>query len=168
MVIFFPVVLFAQNGQVVKGRITDKQSGHALAGATIAIKGTSTSMISDNLGNFKLLIQQPGKIILAISYVGYETMELPVNTNDGNTGVDIALSIDERVGNAIVVSASKRPEKITNAPASIQVIGKKELEEFLTAIEQDKQPIVNEIDGYRAMEVAHQILHKIHQNLIAS
>ena len=34
------------------------------------------------------------------------------------------------MGNAVVVSASKRPEKITNAPASIQVIGKKELEQF--------------------------------------
>ena len=45
---------------------------------------------------------------------------------------------------------------------------KKELEEFVYAIVENKQPIVNEIDGYRAMEVAHQILQKINQNLIAS
>lgn len=45
---------------------------------------------------------------------------------------------------------------------------KKELEEFVHAILENKQPIVNEIDGYRAMEVAHQILQKIGQNLIAS
>ena len=45
---------------------------------------------------------------------------------------------------------------------------KKELEEFVYAILENKQPIVNEIDGYRAMEVAHQILQKINQNLIAS
>jgi predicted dehydrogenase len=45
---------------------------------------------------------------------------------------------------------------------------KKELEEFVYAIRENKQPIVNEIDGYRAMEVAHQILQKINQNLIAS
>src|SRR5215213_5734649 len=45
---------------------------------------------------------------------------------------------------------------------------KKELEEFVSAIKNNKQPIVNEIDGYRAMEVAHQILQKINQNLIAS
>ncbi|HYK56001.1 MAG TPA: Gfo/Idh/MocA family oxidoreductase, partial [Flavisolibacter sp.] len=36
---------------------------------------------------------------------------------------------------------------------------KKELEEFVTAIQNNRQPIVNEIDGFRAMEVAHQILH---------
>lgn len=45
---------------------------------------------------------------------------------------------------------------------------KKELEEFVVAITDDRQPIVNEIDGYRAMEVAHQILQKINHNLIAS
>ena len=45
---------------------------------------------------------------------------------------------------------------------------KRELEEFVSAIREDKQPIVNEIDGYRAMEVAHQILQKINQNFIAS
>jgi len=45
---------------------------------------------------------------------------------------------------------------------------KRELEEFVAAINQNKQPIVNEIDGYRAMEVAHQILQKINQNFIAS
>jgi predicted dehydrogenase len=45
---------------------------------------------------------------------------------------------------------------------------KKELEEFVAAIHYDTQPIVNEIDGYRAMEVAHQILQKINHQLIAS
>ena len=45
---------------------------------------------------------------------------------------------------------------------------KKELEEFVTAIKNNSQPIVNEIDGFRAMEVAHQILQKINYNLIAS
>jgi predicted dehydrogenase len=45
---------------------------------------------------------------------------------------------------------------------------KRELEEFVAAIKNDTQPIVNEIDGYRAMEVAHQILQKINYNLIVS
>jgi predicted dehydrogenase len=45
---------------------------------------------------------------------------------------------------------------------------KRELEEFVAAIQNNTQPVVNEIDGYRAMEVAHQILHKISHNLISS
>ena len=42
---------------------------------------------------------------------------------------------------------------------------RRELEEFVHAINNNRQPIVNEIDGFRAMEVAHQILQKINQNL---
>jgi predicted dehydrogenase len=45
---------------------------------------------------------------------------------------------------------------------------KRELEEFVAAIQNNTQPVVNEIDGFRAMEVAHQILHKINHNLISS
>ena len=45
---------------------------------------------------------------------------------------------------------------------------KKELEEFVAAIQNNTQPIVNEIDGFRALEVAHQILQKINYNLSAS
>ena len=44
---------------------------------------------------------------------------------------------------------------------------KKELEEFVAAISQNKRPVVNEIDGLQAMQVAHQILQKINQNLVA-
>jgi predicted dehydrogenase len=38
---------------------------------------------------------------------------------------------------------------------------KRELEEFVSAIQNNTPTIVSEIDGYRAMEVAHQILQKI-------
>jgi predicted dehydrogenase len=43
-----------------------------------------------------------------------------------------------------------------------------ELEAFVDAIRKDTQPVVNEIDGFRAMEVAHQILQKINHNLLVS
>jgi predicted dehydrogenase len=43
---------------------------------------------------------------------------------------------------------------------------KKELEEFISAIENNTRTIVSEIDGLMAMEVAHQILQKIGNNVI--
>ncbi len=45
---------------------------------------------------------------------------------------------------------------------------KTELEEFLACIRNDSRPVVNEIDGLRAMEVAHQILFKMQNNLSLS
>ena len=68
---------------------------------------------------------------MVISCVGYETIELAADiTAVKTTTVNIALSLDYKVGNEIVTSASKRPEKITNAPASIHVIGVKDIEQF--------------------------------------
>lgn len=43
---------------------------------------------------------------------------------------------------------------------------KKELEEFKNAIEKNSRTIVSEIDGLMAMDVAHQILQKIGNNVI--
>lgn len=43
---------------------------------------------------------------------------------------------------------------------------KKELEEFRDAILTNSRTVVSEVDGFRAMEVAHQILHKIRYNTI--
>jgi predicted dehydrogenase len=45
---------------------------------------------------------------------------------------------------------------------------KKELEEFRDAIVNNTPTVVSEVDGFRAMEVAHQILHKIQHNTINS
>ncbi|RYY99503.1 MAG: Gfo/Idh/MocA family oxidoreductase [Chitinophagaceae bacterium] len=43
-----------------------------------------------------------------------------------------------------------------------------ELQAFVDAIRNDTRPVVNEIDGFRAMEVAHSILQKIHAHHTAS
>lgn len=43
---------------------------------------------------------------------------------------------------------------------------KAELESFVDAIANNKPTIVNEIDGYLALEVAHKILEKIHHNKV--
>jgi hypothetical protein len=41
-----------------------------------------------------------------------------------------------------------------------------ELQSFTDAIRNNKTTTVTEIDGYRAMEVAHQILDKINRNQV--
>ncbi len=127
----FYTVLFSQKTSSVNGRVTDKQTGESLPGATVTIKGTSTSVITSTEGYYSLTNINAGRINLIISYVGYENMELTVTVNeDGTANADAALNLLVRAGNEVVVAASKRAEKITNAPASIHVIGKTELERF--------------------------------------
>jgi iron complex outermembrane receptor protein len=125
----FHYVMFSQG--TISGRITEKQTQEGLPRATVAVKGTPISVITDNDGNYLLQKIKPGKHTLTISYVGYITTEITVEVTDGITlPVNVPLEIDPRVGNTVVVTASNRREKIVNAPASISVLGVKDFEEF--------------------------------------
>jgi predicted dehydrogenase len=59
----------------------------------------------------------------------------------------------------------KRRIAIANPPVPEVNAIRRELESFLAAIHTNTRTVVNEIDGLRAMEVAHHILQKINQNL---
>lgn len=127
----FNSALFSQQSFNISGKVINKATGDGLAGATIALKHTSQFTTTDNQGFYKLPNLQTGKFILSITYVGFETIDLPVFIDNKDVvNLDISLNVVYRIGDAIVISASKRPEKITDAPASIQVIGQKELKQY--------------------------------------
>ncbi|HEX2846348.1 MAG TPA: TonB-dependent receptor [Chitinophagaceae bacterium] len=122
---------FSQNHGLVSGMVTDKLTGEAIPGATVSVKGETYSVFTNSEGKFTLQKLSASRIVLNISHIGYEATELSVTVIErGVTTVDITLNRSERVGSEVVITASRRPEKITNAPASIQVIGIKELEQF--------------------------------------
>lgn len=60
----------------ITGRITS-DAGEALNGVSVTIKGTSRGTVTDNNGNFSLVV--PDNATLVISAVGYESQELAVN-----------------------------------------------------------------------------------------
>ncbi len=125
------VTVLSQNTGSISGKVTAKHSNEPLAGATVSVKGIFNSVTSNNEGYFSFKKINAGPIKFQISYVGYEMIELTVQVTDGiETTVNAVLTLDNKTGNEIVVSASKRPEKITNAPACILVIGVKELQQF--------------------------------------
>jgi iron complex outermembrane receptor protein len=123
--------LYAQITGGVTGIVKDMQSGEGLAGATVSVKGLQTSTLTDSEGKFLLKGLKPGKVVLLVSYVGYGEHALSMNIKEGETArVAASLGVSARPGDEVVISASKRPEKITNAPASIQVIGINDMEQF--------------------------------------
>ena len=121
---------FSQSVEL-KGRIIDGQTDKPLPGATITIKDNSVSVTTNNEGYYFISNLNTGKLVLIISYVGYETKELPIDISGGQNAIaDVILNVIYRIGDDIVVSASKRPEKITDAPASIQAVTRKDIEQF--------------------------------------
>src|SRR5512139_1671265 len=87
LLVIFSNLSFSQNNGSVSGKVTDKQTNGALPGATVSIKGTAKSTVTNNEGNFIIKKLNPSKIILEISYVGYETKEIAVTITEGETKV---------------------------------------------------------------------------------
>ena len=82
----------------VKGVVRDS-AGNPLAGATVSVKGTTTSVRTDQGGNFSFS-SIPENSILVISYVGYKTQEVAVN---GQTMLQINIKEDSKDLNDVVV-----------------------------------------------------------------
>lgn len=83
------------------GVVTDAGTGEALPGVSILIKGTQQGTVTNGEGAFDLQIPDDGAI-LVFSFVGYETQELPVGKQ---TRVEVALKVDEKALDEVVVTA---------------------------------------------------------------
>ena len=60
------------------GHVVDEKSGEHLPYVTIQIKGTDIGTITDETGHYFLKNLPVGKQTVVVTYVGYETEELPV------------------------------------------------------------------------------------------
>ncbi|MDX1479826.1 MAG: carboxypeptidase-like regulatory domain-containing protein, partial [Saprospiraceae bacterium] len=85
------VGLIAQGS--ISGVIVDADTNEGLVGATILVKGTNKGAITDIDGSFTLTGLNAGDYTLSVSYVGFETSEMPVSVGSGATDLgQISLS----------------------------------------------------------------------------
>ncbi|WP_187262014.1 SusC/RagA family TonB-linked outer membrane protein [Pontibacter beigongshangensis] len=106
---------FAQ-GITVQGKVTDN-TGAALPGVTVLLKGTSTAAPTDIEGNY--IIKVPGGSgTLVFSFVGFQTLEVPINNR---TTVDVQLGTDARALDEVVVVGygTQKRSDITGSVASV-------------------------------------------------
>lgn len=93
------VQAIAQN-KLVKGTILDEKK-LPVVGATITVKGTTVSRVSDNNGNFSINLPA-GKDILVISFIGYENQEIKAGDQDVIVSLrTTTTSLDNVVVNAL-------------------------------------------------------------------
>tara|TARA_Y100000590_G_scaffold87238_2_gene97812 strand:- start:5574 stop:9770 length:4197 start_codon:yes stop_codon:yes gene_type:complete len=120
-------LLFSQNGSIT-GKVYDNETGKALIGANVIIDGTNQGAASDAEGRFTIKNLPAGKYNLKVSYIGYQNLQLQVSVL-GNETVEANLGLDPEAiqMETYVVTASRKRERIEDAPAAISVISKKEI-----------------------------------------
>ena len=68
----------ASGAQKISGKIVSSSTGTPVAGATITVKGTKNAVVSDENGNFSILVA-PNEHLL-VSFIGYATKEIKLGT----------------------------------------------------------------------------------------
>lgn len=129
MLTFFAGSVFAQGGSI-SGKITDANTGEALIGASVMIKGTQKGDVTDVNGQFRISNVSDGDYTVVVTFVGFETMEQSVAVSGANASVDFQLAEGAIFGQEVVISGTRMAEKITESPATIEVISKKDLEQW--------------------------------------
>jgi outer membrane receptor for ferrienterochelin and colicins len=116
------VMLFAQT-RTINGTVKGADNKETLPQVNVVIKGTTTGTVTDLDGNYTITVPEDAKA-LVFSFLGYEEQEVDLASYSGSTvTINVNLKTANVGLNTVVVSASKRQEKVLDAPASVTVIG---------------------------------------------
>lgn len=137
-------MVHAQTG-TLSGRVTDSATGSPLASATVRASGVESSRqagaITDAAGRFVIRGLAPGRYRVSVSFLSYSPFEIETLVTAGATA-----TIEARLGQGtlglgeVVVSASRKPEKVTEAPASVSIVSARQIE---------RQPSLTVVDHLR-------------------
>ena len=131
------VFVSAASAATLKGTVTDAETGEPLPYANIMVVGSDgVGTTTGDYGSYSLELPA-GEHTLEISYLGYKSDLGTVRLGAAMGRHDVDLTSTSVFMEAVVVSASRHAEKVTDAPAAITVISSTEMEarEATTAAE---------------------------------
>ena len=116
-------------GQTYKleGKILDASNKSGLPFANISLEGTTLGSASDADGRFSIEKINAGTYTVIASYMGYSTYKMPITIPNEDGELTILLEAEAIQLDEYVVTASRRRERVEDAPAAISVISKKEI-----------------------------------------
>ncbi len=100
----------------VSGKISD-ENGEGLPGASVVVKGTSRGTTTNISGEYAITV--PDDAVLTISFVGYQTQEIPVNNR---SVIDVQLQLDaEQLEEVVVVGyGTVKKSDLTGSVSSVK------------------------------------------------
>jgi outer membrane receptor protein involved in Fe transport len=111
-----PVIAFAQN-VTISGNVKNSATKESSAAVSVTIKGTDIGTFTDDKGNFTITTKTL-PVTLLFTSVGFELQEVTVS--NATEKLTVSLTPSNSLGQEVVVSASRVPEKILVSPVSIE------------------------------------------------
>ena len=125
------IILFTTGfagSSTIKGKITDIRSGEPLIGANIMLSGTMLGSATNENGDYLISDVPIGSFTIMAMFIGYETIEKEIQVAaDQEYTVNLTLKASAIELQETKVTAEKRKEKITTAPASMEIITSRDI-----------------------------------------
>ncbi len=109
--------------QLVTGKVID-ESGEALIGVTVIVKGTDVGTITDFDGNYS--IEAASDAVLELSYIGYKSTTVAVN---GQSSINVTLGVDAKILDEVVVIGYGSVQK-SDVTGSVSSVKSEEIQAF--------------------------------------
>jgi hypothetical protein len=129
---------------VISGTVSDINTGEALAGASVFEKGASNGAVSDGKGRYTLHLDKGNSVIICAAFVGYETVELSVETNIRQT-LNIQLSPDIQELDAVTILSRETDANVTSVSMGTERMSIKEIQRLPV--------LMGEVDVIKAIQL---------------
>lgn len=128
-----------QQEKKITGKVTD-QAGSPIPGVSVVVKGTTTGMITDNGGNFSILLPE-GARTLSFSFIGMtpQDMEIGNQTVFNVTLEQSAIGLDEVV---VIGYGTMKKSHLTGAISKVSNVG---LEQIPTS--RAEEALIGKVSG---------------------
>ena len=127
LLIFCLIPSYLLADSTIKGRITDIDNGEPLMGANVILTSDALSIptgsATDENGAYRVDNLPPGLYLIKVSYIGYDDASQSIQLKEDATEIiDLEIKSATIMFQTYVVTASRRRERIEDAPAAISVI----------------------------------------------
>ena len=128
----FATTAAAQSGSLT-GRVINKENGRPLTNARVSVsEGARTASVgtTGETGQYVITNLTAGTYTVAVSRIGYQLQRMPNIVVRAGQATTLNVGMEEIPTqlNAVVTTASRRPEKALDAPASLSVVTSETIE----------------------------------------
>lgn len=134
LVLFFVLIISSLSAQkaTVKGFVTDKETGEPIIFTNVYLEGTNNGITTDINGFYNISKITPGDYILTCSYVGYETIKVPISLTANQVLSKNLLMVPSNVQIDDITVSAERQEMQTAVRTSVTKISPKQLTKIPT------------------------------------
>src|SRR5262245_21666057 len=98
MACLFSNIVLAQNKEI-SGQVTSSENGQPLAGVTVTVKGTNTSVATNSQGSYRITVG-PNAVALVFTSTGFAPLESGIG---GRSTIDVVLTVQVKEQEEVVV-----------------------------------------------------------------